>query len=316
MDYNNRKVLFIMTKMNSMENEVISALKHAGAEVDFCDDPTNFMYEDEDTKTRYWSEKLPKLGTYDILIWIDGYSFSKTVIDYLTKKNPDIYRVLYLWDDTDYFDWSYEFEYFDRVYSFDENDCRKYDLEYLPLYWCSYSGLSKEKKYDLSYIGAFTEDRVALIDKLSPYLSHYRTRINLVRPINTSMKGKAIRLAKHILGKEKNIKRDYILSTGVDKEEFDRVTAASRCVLDIVKLTQTGFTNRSMQTVGNGIKLITTNRSIKEAPFYEPQMIYIIDRNNIKPEEILEFIDKPTVEKTNDYVAQFEINNWIYRLIR
>lgn len=315
MDYQGKKVLFIVTEMNSMENEIIGALENAGAQVDFYNDPLELMNSQESERNKYWENKLSSFKVYDILIWIDGYSFSPIVIDFLCKQNPNIFKILYLWDDLEYFDWRYEFKYFDRISSFDENDCKKNGLNYLPLYWVSYEKLHVKKTFDISYIGAFSNDRVELIDNLLPHFKDLNYKINLVRPEGQGLKYQFRKIVKTVLGLNKGeIKRDYILKKGIDKDEFDRITCASKCVLDIVKLTQTGYTNRSMQTIGNGIKLISTNANLKNAPFYDPKMIYILDRNDINIKEIEEFMSLDVETYKNDYLSKLELSSWIHRL--
>lgn len=314
MDCKGKKILFVMTKMNNMENEIISEMEKQGATVDFFDDPMCFE-SDSSAKDNYWKTLSKSFKKYDIFFCIDGYSFSPVIIDEITKNNPDVYKILYLWDDMLYYDWSQEFKYFDKISSFEEDDCKKFGLNYLPLYWVSYTNLEKEKIYDLSYIGAFTEDRVKIIDSILPFIKNYNYKINLVRPRNTSFMSQIKRIVKVILRyKDKQIQRDYILDYGIDKTEFDKITASSKCVLDIVKVTQKGFTNRSMQTIGNGIKLISTNKNIKNAPFYDSEMIYIFDSDNINGAELLKFIEKPLCSKLNDYINNLEISNWIKRL--
>ena len=314
MECKDKNILFIMTKMNKMENEIIAEMEKQGASVDFFDDRVCYG-KNQSAKKEYWNNIIGTFKKYDILFWIDGYSFDSIVIDKITELNPSIYKILYLWDDMKYYDWSGSFKYFDKIYSFEEEDCKTYGLNYLPLYWTSFKSFDGEKDYDLSYVGAYTEDRVKIVDSLLPVLKNYNYKINLVRPRDTSFKGRIKKLLRYILGRnKKEIIRDYILNTGIDKIEFDKITAASKCVLDMVKLTQKGFTNRSMQTIGNGIKLISTNNNLKKAPFFDSEMIYTFEPENINIEEIIAFIEKPANSKRYKYIEELELANWIKRL--
>lgn len=314
MDFKEKNILFMMTKMNNMENEIISEMESQGAVVDFFDDPMCFGTNSDDKK-EYWRTKVRDFKEYDIFFCIDGYSFDPIITEIITEKNPYVCKILYLWDDMKYYDWSVNFKYFDKIYSFEEDDCKQFGLNYLPLYWTSYKNISTEKEYDLSYVGAFTEERVKVVDTLLPIIKYYKYKINLVRLQDKSLKGNIKRIIKTILGLNKNqIQRDYILDTGIDKTEFDKITASSKCVLDMVKVTQKGFTNRSMQTIGNGIKLISTNRNLKEAPFFDSDMIYILDLNNLDAEKLMHFIEKPASPKINEYIEGLELSNWLKKI--
>ena len=54
----------------------------------------------------------------------------------LKQRNPKVKKVLYLYDKIDgHFQINSFFPYYDRVFSFDKVDCKKYNLRFLPIYW-------------------------------------------------------------------------------------------------------------------------------------------------------------------------------------
>jgi hypothetical protein len=69
-----------------------------------------------------------------------------------------------------------------------------------------------------------------------------------------------------------------------------------------------------MQTIGNGIKIITNNKGLLNAPFYDPNMIYVFDPYNVDEKKIQTFIHNPQIKINNTYLDGLEINEWIKKL--
>ena len=67
------------------------------------------------------------------------------------------------------------------------------------------------------------------------------------------------------------------------------VVRSSRAVLDIQHFKQTGLTMRTLETLGAGKKLITTNPDVKEYDFYDEGRVMTIDRANPAAALNLEF---------------------------
>lgn len=340
MDLTNKRVILIAPKFFNIETEIKEAIEKQGATVDFFvdkvfhHDPKSSLtkgviksiYTILDThrnkKKKYWKQLLPSFNTYDILIWVDGYSFSPLVIDKLVSDNKSIKKILYMYDDTSFYDWTSEFKYFDRIDTFDERDSKKYNLNYLPLYWCKFDNIPKEKVFDLSFVGGFVPERCEDLKKLWRFIEKYRINIQLVLTKSSGI-NRLLQLIKFILVPSeretvglmlgwKSI--PFISDKAQSKEEFDELIMNSVCVLDLVKRTQVGWTNRSMQTIGNGVKIVTNNKGLRNAPFYDDRMIYILDTNSIDENGINIFIHKPVIKIKNRFLNELEINSWVTKL--
>ena len=84
----------------------------------------------------------------------------------------------------------------------------------------------------------------------------------------------------------------------------------AKCIIDINHPNQTGLTMRTIETLGNGKRLITTNHHIKNESFYNEKMILVIDRTNIQiPVEF--FLDHNHTLN----IDELEISNWIKKLL-
>jgi spore maturation protein CgeB len=96
----------------------------------------------------------------------------------------------------------------------------------------------------------------------------------------------AFRLKKMI---DKNLKQFDITKVSFDKLNHHQIIdfyKKTKSVLDINKPFQNGLTIRTFEVLASGRKLITTNSDIKNYPFYCPENILVIDREDIqlKPE--------------------------------
>lgn len=344
MELRNKKVIFIAPQYFSMQNEIKEALEKNGAIVDYFEDKvfhhdsrfnncygirkTVYKFFDDVLKHKdlYWKKRIRQFKSYDILFWIDGYSFSPLVIDELRKKNKNIERILYLYDDTTFYKFEDLFKYFDRVSTFDENDYHKlqenYNISYLPLYWRKIG--NGEKKYDISCIGYCIEERLDTFEYLDTlgffnekncYIKLYLPSLSLGSYLKNLIKyiffKREKRLLSLILGKTKS---RFITRLSVPKNETDKIISQSKCVIDIVKKTQTGFSNRFMQTIGNGVKIITSNKSIKNTPFYNKSCVYILESDSYNLQELEQFINSPIKYTNYEYLNDLEINNWVLKI--
>lgn len=88
---------------------------------------------------RYWSERIEtdsRLNeTYDLFLCINGCSFHPYLMNHLLKKSPRLRRILYLWDNSSFYDYFHNAACFDRVVTYDLDDSIKFGAEFLPFYW-------------------------------------------------------------------------------------------------------------------------------------------------------------------------------------
>ena len=62
---------------------------------------------------------------------------------------------LYVWDSSRYYDYFRFYKSFDKVFSFDVNDCIKYKVNFLPFYWIPINSPKEDhKRYFMSIVGS------------------------------------------------------------------------------------------------------------------------------------------------------------------
>ena len=66
---------------------------------------------------------------------------------------------------------------------------------------------------------------------------------------------------------------------------------------------------RTFEALGAGRKLITTNPYVKECPFYNPQNILIIDRENVVMNK--DFLETDFVKMDTESLYKMSLDGWI-----
>jgi hypothetical protein len=183
---------------------------------------------------------------------------------------------------------------FDEVYSFEKEDCEKYNLKFITN-WI-YPIQSKHKQsidYQIFNISSK--------DKRSPIISK----------ITTILKEKNI-IYKVIVFDKKNKNQDPNIeytSKHIPLSEVNDYIHNAQVLLDINRKGQKGLTFRVFESIGLEKKIITTNADIKNYDFYNPNNILIIDEKN--PNIPLDFFDNEYEKIPNDILKKYTLEGWI-----
>ena len=110
--------------------------------------------------------------------------------------------------------------------------------------------------------------------------------------------------------------QDYgmVTHTSIPTEDFRRMIATSRIVVDTSNGYQDGLSARFMWALGLGKKIITNNKSVVTYDFYNKNQIYVIDceSDNLTDFIMSDFIMSDEIrEKVNTY----RIDNWLNTLM-
>lgn len=106
---------------------------------------------------------------------------------------------------------------------------------------------------------------------------------------------------------------EIIIHEPIDINRVNEIMLASKCVLDTDRETQTGTTPRLIWALALGKKVITTNKNVRRMPFYNPQYISIIDREN--PQLDWNFIEADLPHVINPEIEKLRIDLWVKNFI-
>ena len=241
------------------------------------------------------NNRLEKLGEIqDVILTIKGdFIDPKNILEFkkYTKKsiaffNDNIYRcpkIIPILPN------------FDEVYSFEKEDCAKYNLKFITNFIYKESKLNPARifKYDIFNISS-KDNRFNIISKIADELS------------NKGISFKIIIYDKK--NKTKNANIEFI-SEYIQIDHVNQFVNDSKFLLDIHRKEQNGLTFRVFESLGLQKKLITTNPNIAHYDFYNPKNILIIDETNINFDT--DFFTSPYEPIPENIYTKYTIENWI-----
>lgn len=291
-----RKILFLSVSFFKYENAIAKRLTELGAEVDFYDErPSNSNLSKGIIRiyknlyhvkiNNYYNRILDEIQgkKYDYFLLIKGEAMPAFFLEKIKEDNPGMEMIYYNFDPlTEYPNLISNLKYFDKKFTFEYNDSVKFNLNFRPLFYVDdYNCLSlkpQKPEYDIVFIGSAHTDRYIVGENVRAVAD----RQNMKSYFYYYAMGKvAFRLKKLI---DKNLKQFDITKVSFDKLNHFQIIdfyKKTKSVLDINKPFQNGLTIRTFEVLASGRKLITTNSDIKNYPFYNPENILVIDRENI-----------------------------------
>ncbi len=271
MNNHKKKILFIGVGFFQYDTHIISALNHIGYEVFYFRMGKtwldrfagNFLLKYKNSRLR----KYLRYKQFDKIICIKGNFLDRKTLRII--QSLPVNKSLYLWDSVTRDSNAKIIQaYFDNVFSFDRKDCERYSFRLLPLFYIDRKNKLPEANDTerIFFLGTSHSVRMDKILALADNLSlEFTLDINLVV-------GKLNWLLK--LGRGK-----YITCRRWSYAKYLNHLIQADIIIDVNHPDQSGLTMRTIEALGMGKKLITTNSEIKKYSFYDPERILIWDSN-------------------------------------
>ena len=230
--------------------------------------------------------------SYDFIFIVKGEGITRKGLAMLRSAYPNAKQILYLWDSLDNMaDGPGKLPLYDKVLTFDPRDAEAYKLYFRPLFYHKgFAGgeAKTEFAYDIAFIGTAHSSRPRIVKALTAqceakgrkfysylYIPHY-----------------LVYFYNKLLNKEyRNVKWSDLRAQSLPAQTVREIYDTSRCVLDVEHGRQRGLTMRTIEMLGMGKKVITTNALIAQYDFYNPSNFCIIDRE--KPVLDMTFLQTP-----------------------
>lgn len=218
---------------------------------------------------RYLSLKLEDLSSKDVnyVIFQSNIKFSPRFIKKL-KNNKNARIILYLPDTTTGIGIGVSIaavtrycRYYlvDEVYSFDEEDCKKFNFKYFDLYSTPEIDLSGKENKGVYYVGnCRTEERRVLLMSVFEKL---RNKIHC----DFYMVGVRLELQKY--------SDDITYNHPLKYRDVISGLGKWNCILELVNSNQSGNTLRFKEAICYNKKLITNNPYVLQSKYYNPNWI-------------------------------------------
>lgn len=170
--------------------------------------------------------------------------------------------------------------------TFDSQDANKYDLILYNQFFrmnIRPKELSKEA-IDFYFIG-FSKNREDIILQLKKDLSDFKTFFKIVH--NNS---------------------EYI-----SYEENIKLSAQSRCLVEIIQQGQSGMSLRPLEALALHKKLISNNKDLVNMDFYHPNNIFILGLDSIT--KIHQFMESPMETIDEKIILKYDVSTWLKNFI-
>ena len=201
---------------------------------------------------------------YDLIFFIHPDSFTDSELKFLKSKTNNF--IAYYWDAMAFFPRKEKIiPFFNKVYSFDTEDCRKYNLELLTNFYY-YEPEPVKMKNTLFCMSHLEKRRYELFNRMGKYLKE--NNINFRFMTRQSVE---------------KLKSPYIeyMKESIPYPEMLKLLNHYAVILDIAKPNQAGLSFRIFESLGMNKKIITNNRAVMKYDFYNPNNILVIDFENI-----------------------------------
>lgn len=320
-----KKVLLLYARFFGYDKIVKEKLESFGAIVDLYDARANITTIEKAFKkvnSRYYYKKQRKFHQniqqknkrkkYDFIF--SNENIEEATLNRYRRTFPEAIMILYLDDSVaNMVGVDKTFHCYDRVLTFDKADSEKYDIKFRPLFFSDSFKRLKEKelskKYDICFVGTCHSDRLSIISKIMNDYPNYKYFFYCYLQSWFMYYYYAFRDMEYRKKTKKFFKYDQINMDQVAKE-----MAYSDAILDIHHPKQIGLTMRTIETLGLGKKIITTNIDIMNYDFYNKHNVLVIDRESpIIPENFIKGNYEPlSVELYHKY----SIAGWIEEVFK
>lgn len=200
------------------------------------------------------------------------------------------------------------FSYYDKVLTFDRSDAGKYNILFRPLFFGDLFTQKKNEKTsestDICFVGTCHSDRLSIIKRITQKYKSYNYFLYCY------LQSWFMYYYYRVTDCEyRKVKKDFFKYKSMPLSDVVNELAKSKAILDMQHPLQTGLTMRTIETIGMGKKIITTNKDIINYDFFDEHNILVIDRENpVIPED---FIYGEYRELPDEIYEKYSIAGWI-----
>jgi len=238
-----------------------------------------------------WKNEINNYNT----ILIHASSITMHLPKWIKSKNPNIKVILWYWNPvnkrtvpTD------EIRKYCEVWSFNYEDCEKYNMNYNSQYYFESMDLPKNKVVDDIFFIGSDKGRAKKIDKIYE---------NIDKNISINF--------NVVTNNPNNIKNKNIISNKMSYSKVLFNISRSKSILEILQDTQSSPSLRTFEALFFSKKLITNNKKVKKFNFYHPNNIFILGENKIKDLDL--FLSKPYKDVDREIIKSYDVNSWFSR---
>lgn len=249
----------------------------------------------------------------DYILFISPETINKKSLMKLRNTFSKAFFILYMYDSIENKNSKNIYSLFDKCFSFDQNDCKKYLFNFRPLFFSpefdKVIDEYKDFKYDMAFIGTIHSDRARILNKIREICEQNGLRFYYY----LFVPGKILLKIRSFFSKDIRSLAKYMHVEAIDKKKVSDILEKTKYVIDINHPKQVGLTMRTIEMLGLRKKILTTNVYISGYDFYKPSNQIIINRKKIAVDiasitNHFEIVDDQIIRK-------YCLSNWIEEVL-
>jgi hypothetical protein len=319
-----KRILFIAPEFFTFHLQIKQGLEELGHKVYFLPDRPSqnalvkilirkFRFLITPFLQRFFADKMDEVpADIDEVFIIRGEGIVPATLKRMRQRFHKARFQYYLWDSLKQSPGALLLiDSFDRVWTYDLQDSRKDSrLKFTPNFYL----LPKTRapadtfKYDLTFLGTAHGDRLKVVAKLSANLPkdvRFYRFMYFQAPILYYFRKIFDPHFKYFFDHERSFKPKF-------GKEWEEVIGQTSAILDIQHPNQGGLTIRTLESLAMGFKLVTTDETVREYPFYDENRIRIIDRRY--PRLDPEFLKLPNRFELHPSLKELELTTWLTKI--
>lgn len=274
-----KRILFLAPPFYEYPALIRKEFEKRGYEVDYFNSyPSNILYKIADF-FRY--RRIQRLlidsfnkrilsnvnSSYNQVFIIKASVLGSSFIKKLKEKVSARY-VQYIWDDLK-FDKEAKstFLYFDKIMSYNPQDCQKEGLTLRTNFYTSLE-YKKKKEVDLFFIASYKPNRLDFVKKILPEIKKKGLTCSINMKCSIFMYILTPKLWKY---------HQYLVFRPIKYYRMIEMLSCARAMIDVSEKNQKGLTTRPFEALHVNTKIITTNKDIHEYDFYNKNNVMVID---------------------------------------
>ena len=259
----------------------------------------------------YYKKKISAINRkIDYLFVIRGSTLTKDILSLIQEKAaPDCKYIMYQWDSIKNNSSVMPIiGSFDSIATFDIQDAQNLNWKYRPLFFIEhFISEKKSREIDIAYICSVHSQRFQIYKKVKSlclsqgWSFHHHMFINWVLFLKYKFLDR-----NPVICEAKSADLSF---RSLSLTETYSLYQKSKIALDYTHPGQTGFTMRTIETLGNECKLITNNTLIRDADFFDPNNILVYEGTDVEIPEW--FVQTPYRKLDNDVYKKYSLTQWI-----
>lgn len=249
-------------------------------------------------------ESLEKIGRQDQILVINPENIEERVHEVIRKYADR--NIAYLYDSMSRNPAEHILHYFDTVFSFDDEDVKKYGFKKITNYnYLEYCPAEKQNpKLDLFYITSYDTGRLERLNSLINQIQNLNIKF---RAVIAGKKGWKNQITQII--DQKNINILNFRRTNIPQQSLPKLYKNTRVILDLQRQNQMGLSFRIFEAMALEKKFITDNQNIKNYDFYNPKNILVLkeDFSNIEKS----FFETEYQKLSDEIYYKYTLDNWV-----